>query len=135
MIDSTISLAIIVSVCALISAPITAYINNRHQLKLRKLELEADERKHRFDVIYEKKLNAYTALMNEVAHIDIDSHRSHSAILSASQSASLLSGDDAYSLLEALTDDLSAGRSPSENLIPSICRSLNRELTELSATK
>lgn len=37
--DSTITISIILAICALFAPSITAIINNRHQYKIRKLEL------------------------------------------------------------------------------------------------
>lgn len=57
--DSTITLSIVLALCALFAPSITALINNCHHYKLRKLELKNDEHVQRSNLQYEKKFTIY----------------------------------------------------------------------------
>lgn len=53
-IDLTISISVIVALCAIISPILTTIINNRYQLKLKKLELEQENIKN--TVLYKRNI-------------------------------------------------------------------------------
>ena len=133
MIDSTITLAIIVSLCALVSAPITAIINNRYQLKLRNLELKSAERQHHYEFIYEKKYDAYKNFIESAQlYRASESDKTLSNVLSACQSAMLLSDSSTTSLLVQFQAFMPSDENDFSMTISEISESFNRELTELS---
>ena len=43
--DLTVTISVILALCATITPSITTFLNNRHQLKMKKLELELQEKK------------------------------------------------------------------------------------------
>ena len=135
MIDSTVTLAIIVSLCALISAPITAIINNRYQLKLRELELKNQEKLHRFDVVYQKKLAAYETMIDSVSKAGSVSFQDQSAALAAAHNALLLCDEMTYSKLEDLVFGIPQDHREYPEWMSLVIKDLNQELRELSATK
>ena len=134
MIDSTITLAIIISLCALISAPITAIINNHYQLKLRNLELKSAERQHHYDLIYEKKYDTYKNFIESAQlYKASESDKTLSNVLSACQSAMLLSDSNTTSLLVQFQANMPSDENDYSLSISEISESFNCELTELSA--
>lgn len=57
--DGTITISVILALCAVIAPVITAIINNRHQYKIRNLELQHDLKMSRLNSQYKVKLNMY----------------------------------------------------------------------------
>lgn len=53
-IDSTITISAIVAICAIISPVLTAIINNRHQFRIKKMELKQKE--YEQSVLYKKNI-------------------------------------------------------------------------------
>lgn len=53
-VDLTITISVVIAVCAIISPILTAIINNHHQAKMRKLEIKAAHSKERS--YYERKI-------------------------------------------------------------------------------
>lgn len=62
--DSTITISIILAICALFAPSITAIINNWHQFRIRKLELQHDEQSQRANLQYEKKFAIYKEFLS-----------------------------------------------------------------------
>lgn len=56
--DSTITISILLAICALFAPSITALINNHHHYKMRELELTYNARMHYSDLIYKNKYEA-----------------------------------------------------------------------------
>lgn len=136
MIDSTITLAIIVSLCALISAPITAIINNHYQLKLRNLELKSADRQHHYDFLYEKKYATYKSFIESAQLYRLSkSDKTLSSMLSACQSAMLLSDSNTTSLLVQFQAYMPSNENDYSMSISEISESFNRELTELTTKR
>ncbi len=54
MIDLTITVSVIIALCAIISPILTSLINNRHQRQLKKLEIK--EQRYQETVIYKKNI-------------------------------------------------------------------------------
>ena len=53
-IDLTVTVSVIIALCAIVSPILTAIINNRHQLKIKKLEMQ--ERLYENTVTYQRKI-------------------------------------------------------------------------------
>lgn len=70
--DSTITISIILALCALFAPSITARINNKHQYKMRKLELDYDFKKHQLDILYKDKYDAFIEFLNAVSEYNYD---------------------------------------------------------------
>lgn len=70
-IDLTITISVIVALCAIVSPVLTAIINNRHQYKMRELELryvQEDENRKRIQRIYDDYLSAAGAVIRLKSH-------------------------------------------------------------------
>ena len=77
-IDLTISISVIVALCAIISPILTAIINNRYQLKLKKLELEQENIKN--TVLYKRNIfENYLKYSGErIAYSDAEAQKNYS---------------------------------------------------------
>ena len=53
-IDLTVTISVIIALCAIISPTITSIINNRHQLKIKKLELQ--EKRNENTIFYQRTI-------------------------------------------------------------------------------
>ena len=53
-IDLTVTISVIIALCAIVSPILTAIINNRHQLKLRKLELR--QKQYENTIMYQRNI-------------------------------------------------------------------------------
>ena len=71
-IDLTVTVSVIIALCAIVSPILTAIINNRHQLKIRKLEMQ--ERLYENTVMYQRKIfeNYLKYLGKCASHADVN---------------------------------------------------------------
>ena len=135
-VDSTVTLAIIISLCALISAPVTALINNYFQFKLRKLEIDASSQKHQFDTLFNKKVDVYSKLITALTEFrEGGPYQFEDAAVSAIQSAILLCNKSTVPLLLKCLE--AVGKKPSDlnALLSEVSQALNQELTNLMPSK
>ena len=133
-IDPTITISVILAICALFAPSITAIINNRHQYKIRKLELQYDIKKHHSDITYKNKYFLDSAgeysLMNEYVG-------NYTKLLACSQNALLLCDDETKPLLlkfiKGLDENMTSNLHEYTILLSGIADSFNRELSLLSS--
>ena len=136
--DTTITISIILAICALFAPSITAIINNKHQYKMRKLELQHDEYLHNFDIQYHNKYETYKNFIDAAGKYSMynDYAGQYTEILSALQCALLICDSKTLPLLlefqEYIKNFSSIDREKYVKLFTSITESLNRELTALS---
>lgn len=136
--DSTITISIILAICALFAPSITAVINNKHQYKIRKLELRNDRVLKQNQALYERKCDTYMALTSAAGQYATYPTNStfQSALLVSIQSAILLCDSATLPLLLEINDmvDGSEQFDASQFLIDltSLSEALNKELNSLS---
>ena len=136
--DATITISIILAICALFAPSITAIINNRHQYKIRNLELKYDFMSHQSDVIYKNKYTAYKAFLEEASKYSMFNEyaRDFTAVLASVQDALLLCDDKTKPFLlqfiKGMEDHSSSNRHEYVALLNNISDSFNRELASLS---
>ena len=136
--DSTITISILLAICALFAPSITALINNHHHYKMRELELTYNARMHYSDLIYKNKYEAYQTFLNVAGdYCLMDEYTTHCAkVLAASQNALLLCDDLSKPLLLKFIELLDFRSSPEQHnytlLLNEISNSFNRELSLLS---
>lgn len=137
--DSTITISIILAICALFAPSITALINNHHQYKIRKLELEYDLKSHYSDITYKNKYDIYKAFLDSAGNYSLmhDYVANYTKVLSCAQSALLLCDNETKPLLlkflEKLDENITSDRHKYVILLSEIADSFNRELSALSA--
>ena len=95
-----------VAVMALISPVIVAVINNRHQLKLRKVELESDRLFEQANSIYSDKKAAYSNLISCASDFSVrlNGYVSYEKLLSAINDAHLFASDSVAHQLDIFLD-------------------------------
>ena len=95
-----------VAVMALISPVIVAVINNRHQLKLRKAELESDKLFDQANRIYSDKKVAYSNLISCASDFSVrlNGYVSYEKLISAINDANLYASDRVASQLDFFLD-------------------------------
>ena len=136
--DSTITISIILAICALFAPSITAVINNKHQYKIRKLELRNDRVLKQNQALYERKCDTYMALTRAAGQYATYPTNStfQSALLVSIQSAILLCDSATLPLLLRINDmvDGSEQFDVSQFLLDltSLSEALNKELNSLS---
>ena len=138
IVDFTITISILLAICALFAPSITAVINNHHQYKIRKLELTYDAQMHYSDLIYKNKYDTYQTFLNAAGDYSLvnESIGSYTRILAASQNVLLLCDDLSKPLLLEFVKIINSNSSPIRNeytqLLNKISDSFNRELSLLS---
>lgn len=138
-IDPTITISIILAICALFAPSITAIINNRHQYKIRKLELQYDIQKHHSDITYKNKYDTYKAFLDSAGDYSLmhDYVGNYTKMLSCSQNALLLCDGETKPLLmkfiKGLDENMTSDRHEYTILLSGISDSFNRELSLLSS--
>lgn len=131
--DLTASLALIVSMCALLSAPVTEIIKSIFSMLLKHMELKSDERKNKFNVLYEKKFQAYMAFISAAGNNrGGGSFNRQNEAVSAAHAASLLCDRKTLPLLIAFQDEMPSDPKEYAVAVSQISQSFNRELTKLS---
>lgn len=136
--DATITISIILAICALFAPSITAIINNRHQYKIRRLELQYDYMSHQLDTIYKNKYSIYKTFLEEASKYSMfyDYADNFTSTLASVQSALLLCDDKTKPLLLQYIKGIEAHSSSNSqeyvNLLNGISNSFNRELYLLS---
>lgn len=136
--DSTITVSIILAICALFAPSITAIINNRHQYKIRKLELNYDIKKHHSDITYQKKYDIYKTFLDSAGDYSLmyTSVGSYTKTLSCAENALLLCDSETRPLLlkfiKGLNENIASNRHEYVILLSGIADSFNRELSSLS---
>ena len=136
--DMTVTISIILAICALFAPSITAIINNRHNYKIRKLELKHDEYLHHSNIQYHNKYETYKNFIEAAGKYSMynDYSRNYTEILSALQSTLLICDSETLPLLLNFQDYIkkfnSINREEYVQLLTAITKSLNRELTSLS---
>lgn len=137
-IDFTITISILLAICALFAPSITAVITNHHQYKMRKLDLEYDMQIHYSDLIYRNKYDTYKTFLNMAGNYSLMNEYAgdYTKILAASQNVLLLCDDLSKPLLLEYIDTLNSHPFPAQNeytlLLNKISSSFNRELSLLS---
>lgn len=137
-VDFTITISILLAICALFAPSITAVINNHHQYKMRKLELTYDAQMHYSDLIYKNKYDTYQTFLNVAGDYCLMNEyaSNYTQILAASQNALLLCDNLSKPLLLEFVNFINSNSSPVQNkytqLLTEISDSFNRELSLLS---
>ena len=137
-VDFTITISILLAICALFAPSITALINNHHQYKMRKLELTYDAQIHYSDLIYRHKYDAYKTFLDIAGDYSLmnEYFEDYTKILAASQNALLLCDNLSKPLLLEFVKLINSNSSPVRNeytkLLNEISDSFNRELSLLS---
>ena len=140
--DSTITISIVLAICALFAPSITAIINNRHHFKIRKLELNHDERAHRADILYKNKYDIYKLFLERASSYFLfnNAKEYYINLLSSLQESLLLCDSETRPLLLDFQTKVKAyGKNDFENdakdylnLLTEISNAFNRELSMLS---
>ena len=136
-VDFTITISILLAICALFAPSITAVINNHHQYKMRKLELTYDAQMHYSDLIYKNKYDTYQTFLNVAGDYCLMNEyaSNYTKILAASQNALLLCDNLSKPLLLEFVNFINSNSSPVQNkytqLLTEISDSFNRELSLL----
>lgn len=136
--DSTITISIILAICALFAPSITAIINNRHQYKIRKLELRYDFMSHQSDIIYNNKYTVYKAFLEESSKYSMFNEyaKNFTSVLACAQDALLLCNPQTKKLLldfsERFNEHTSANKKEYISLLNQIADAFNNELSALS---
>lgn len=134
-IDLNITCAIILSFCALISPSITAIINNRHQYRIRQLELAHEKKKQRYELLYQQKLTIFQNFINESSNCDwFENDSDYIRINTLLHQAMLLCDSTTLPLLMQLQTYVNSrcfSRAEFNALLASISKSFNKELTDL----
>ena len=137
--DLNITCAVILSFCALISPSITAIINNRHQYRIKQLELEHEGKKHRYELLYQQKLNIFRQFVNESSSCDwLENDSDYMRINALLRQAMLLCDSDTLPLLiklQAYVNGNCYSKTTFNELLTSISESFNKELTDLLPRK
>lgn len=137
-VDFTITISILLAICALFAPSFTAVITNRHQYKMRKLDLEYDMQIHYSDLIYRNKYDTYKTFLNIAGNYNLTNEyiRGYAEILAASQNVLLLCDSLSKPLLLEFIDALNSCPRPAQSeytlLLNKISSSFNRELSLLS---
>lgn len=137
--DATITISIILAICALFAPSITALINNRHQYKMRKLELECDMKSQHSSVTYKNKYDTYKAFLDSAGDYSLmhDYVENYTKMLACSQNALLLCDSETKPLLlkfiKGLDENMTSDRHEYTVLLSGIADSFNRELSSLSS--
>lgn len=137
-VDFTITISILLAICALFAPSITALINNHHQYKMRKLELTYDAQIHYSDLIYRHKYDAYKTFLDIAGDYSLmnEYFEDYTKILAASQNALLLCDNLSKPLLLEFVKLINSNSFPVRNectkLLNEISDSFNRELSLLS---
>lgn len=136
-IDTTITISIILAICALFAPSITAWINNRHQYKMRTLELQHDEYLYYSDMLYRDKHEAFKNLIDSAGKYSIlqEANENYATVLSAIHNFMLLCDKQTADLLLNLQESIACFpvcRDEYVELLTSISESFNRELSSLS---
>lgn len=136
--DATLTISIVLAICALFAPSITAIINNRHHYKIRKLELCHDEYLHFSNMQYQNKYDVYHKFLDMAGYYN-SFHRSASNladIISALQNAMLLCDPLTLPLLldfQKIIESQSVNNQTEYlKLLTQITKSFNRELSTLS---
>lgn len=138
-IDPTITISVILAICALFAPSITAIINNRHQYKIRKLELQYDIKKHHSDITYKNKYDTYKAFLDSAGEYSLMNEYvgNYTKLLACSQNALLLCDDETKPLLlkfiKGLDENMTSNLHEYTVLLSGIADSFNRELSLLSS--
>lgn len=136
--DSTITISIILAICALFAPSITAIINNRHQYKIRKLELRHNFITNQSNVIYANKYNVYKSFLEEASKYSMfnDYAKEFTSILACTQDALLLCNPETKKLLldflERFSNHTISNRDEYITELNKIADSFNSELSSLS---
>ena len=136
--DSTITISIILAICALFAPSITAIINNRHQYKMRKLELECDLKRQHSSITYKNKYDTYKAFLDSAGDYSLmhSYAGNYTKMLACSQNALLLCDSETKSLLlkfiKGLDENMTSNRHEYTVLLSGIADSFNCELASLS---
>lgn len=115
-IDTTVIVALVAAISAIIAPVITAVINNRYQLKMRKIELYEQKR---IDVInsYSKSLNAYLNNICGNTEYEFAQHK-HSIFLYAPKSA--------WKIIEKINKYIDEGKfDDARKLLPDLMKELS----------
>ena len=137
-VDFTITISILLAICALFAPSITALINNHHQYKMRKLELTYDAQTHYSDLIYKNKYDTYQTFLNAAGDYCLMNKytSNYTQTLAASQNALLLCDNLSKPLLLEFVKLINSNSSPARDeytkLLNEISDSFNRELSLLS---
>lgn len=136
--DSTITISIILAICALFAPSITAVINNRHQYKIRKLELHHDHAAKKTETLYERKCNTYMALTRAAGQYAVNHTATsfRSELLACIQAAILLCDSSTLPLLLKINGLIECKEQFDESqyliVLTSLSEALNKELNSLS---
>lgn len=139
-VDFTITISILLAICALFAPSITAVINNRHHYRMRKLELEYDAQMHYSDLIYKNKYDTYQTFLNIAGDYSLMNEyaSNYTQVLAASQTSLLLCDSLSKPLLLEFINSLDSEASPVRHeytlLLNKISDSFNRELSLLSTS-
>ncbi|MBY0758556.1 hypothetical protein [Sellimonas caecigallum] len=137
--DATITISIILAICALFAPSITALINNRHQYKMRKLELEYDFKSQHSSITYKNKYDTYKAFLDSAGDYSLmhDYAGNYIKMLSCSQNALLLCDSETKPFLlkfiKGLDENMTSDSHEYKILLSGIAESFNRELSSLSS--
>lgn len=89
-IELTITISVIIALASVISPIIVAKINNKHHLKLRKLELSHDYKCKQLDIYYSDKKQAFEAFTKSAGEYRLNpDHRELAKLQSSAYSAML----------------------------------------------
>lgn len=126
------AMALIVSVCALFSAPLTEIIKGLFKAFFKWLRYRAKARRRRFKLLYKKKFAAYDSFMRAAGYNRFESHnRDYAATSAALLSAMLVCGWRTRGHLQRL-QRTPAAAPEFDGIVEKACRSMNRELTWIS---
>lgn len=135
--DPTITFAVILSICAVISPSITAVINNRHQYKMKLLELEHEDKRHRYEVLYQQKIKVYQSFVSQAPEYNwIENDKDYNRINSLLHEAMLLCNSETYPLLlkfQIYVNGNSFSPRSYNEMLADISKAFNKELTNLLA--
>lgn len=137
-IDSTITISIVLAICALFAPSLTAIINNKHQYKMRKLELFHDEQLRNYDTLYRNKYDVYKRFVENASHYSRfnDYAKEFTNTLSCIHAALLVCDSETGQLLlkfqQYVENHSSSNCDEYIELITSLTESFNRELSSLS---
>lgn len=138
-VDLTITISIVITICALFAPSITAIVNNKHLYKIRKLELQHDAYMHHSDIQYKNKYAIYNAFLEAAGVYDPfkNPYLEPSKMLSLLQNVLLLCDSQTRPLILDFQDLMGHPRFGNydgyANFLAQIAESFNRELSELSS--
>ena len=136
-VDFTITISILLAICALFAPSITALINNHHQYKIRELELTYDAQMHYSDLIYKNKYDTYQTFLNVAGDYCLINEYAinYTRVLAASQTSLLLCDSLSKPLLLEFINFINSNsflvRDEYTLLLNKISDSFNRELSLL----